>query len=338
MWHWKDPEPQSVQIVRLAQERRFTLPAAFSVATKKLTRLGDPDMRTVQQTPNGKWAVGRLDTPYRLEVSWGGTKADQYRVNTETGERTLIEKAVTRTMGISPDSKWFLYLKDKHVIAYNLETGEDAVISTTARRSAGSTPRMIIRTRFRRMAWRAGRRTARSVILNHRYDLWQIPLDGGKAVNLTQGAGEAQQIRFRLVRFDRAGRGGRGGRGGGGDASARRRRTTRASISRSRSTLSAYGDWTKKSGYYQVVGRQGADAAHLRRQADRTGGQGGEGRSRDLHRADVHGVPGLLGRARPRSRRRRRSRMRIRRSPSTRGAARCSSTTRTAKARSCRGR
>ena len=57
-------------------------------------------------------------------MSWGGTKADQYRINTETGERTLIEKSVTRTMGISPDSRWFLYLKDKHVRAYNLETGK----------------------------------------------------------------------------------------------------------------------------------------------------------------------------------------------------------------------
>src|SRR4030095_6312920 len=39
VWHWKDPEPQSVQIVRLAQERRSTYSAAFSVASNKLTRL-----------------------------------------------------------------------------------------------------------------------------------------------------------------------------------------------------------------------------------------------------------------------------------------------------------
>ncbi len=159
VWHWKDAELQSVQIVRLAQERRFTYPAAFSLATKKFARLGDPDMRAVQQTPNGKWAIGRLDTTYRLEVSWGGSKADHYRINTETGERTLIEKSVTRTMGISPDGKWFLYLKDKNVVAYNLETGRRR-ISTTATRSASWTPRMIIRTRFRRTAWRGGRRTA----------------------------------------------------------------------------------------------------------------------------------------------------------------------------------
>ena len=47
-----------------------------------------------------------------------------YRVNTATGERTLIDKTLSRTMGTSPDSKWFLYLKDKKVRAFNLETAK----------------------------------------------------------------------------------------------------------------------------------------------------------------------------------------------------------------------
>jgi dipeptidyl aminopeptidase/acylaminoacyl peptidase len=249
VWHWKDPDPQSVQVVRLAQERRFTYPAAFSVATKRLTRLGDPDMRVVQQTPNGRWAVGRLDTPYRLEVSWGGTKADQYRIDTETGERTLIEKAVTRTMGISPDSRWFLYLKDKHVFAYNLETGQKRDLDDGEKISwldAEDDHPYEIPT-YGVAGWS---KDGRSVILNHRYDLWQAPLDGSKAVNLTQGAGEAGKIRFRLVRFDRSGR---AGRGGGGGIFGQPVQDDEGIDLTKPLVLSAYGDWTKKSGYYQLV-------------------------------------------------------------------------------------
>jgi dipeptidyl aminopeptidase/acylaminoacyl peptidase len=251
VWHWKDPDPQSVQIVRLAQERRFTYPAAFSLATKKLTRLADSDMRLVQSTPNGKWAVGRLDTPYRLEVSWGGTKADQYRINTETGERTLIEKSVTRTMGISPDSRWFLYLKDKHVRAFNLETGKTLDLDDGEKISwldAEDDHPYEIPT-YGVAGWS---KDGRSVLLNHRYDIWQMPLDGGKAVNLTQGAGEAGKIRFRLVRFDRPrGPGGRGG-GGGGFGGGAAQDDEGVDLTKPL-TLSAYGDWTKKSGYYQVT-------------------------------------------------------------------------------------
>jgi dipeptidyl aminopeptidase/acylaminoacyl peptidase len=250
VWHWKDPDPQSVQMVRIQQERRFTYPASFSVATRKLTRLADSDMRAVQTTPNGKWGVGRLDTPYRLEVSWGGSKADQYRINTATGERTLIEKGVTRTMGISPDSRWFLYLKDKHVKAYNLETGKIQDLDDGEKISwldAEDDHPYEIPT-YGVAGWS---KDGRSVLLNHRYDIWQLPLDGSKAVNLTQGAGEAGKIRFRLVRFDRP-RSGRGGGGGGGIFGAPTQDDEGVDLTKPL-ILSAYGDWTKKSGYYQVA-------------------------------------------------------------------------------------
>ncbi|HEX8945125.1 MAG TPA: hypothetical protein VF785_18455, partial [Gemmatimonadaceae bacterium] len=129
VWHWKDAEVQSVQIVRIAQERRATLPAVFNVSTGKLVRVSDEVMRNVTPTPDPRWALGRIDTTYRGEVQWGGNKADFYRVNTETGDRALIDKGLTRTMGSSPDGKWFLYLKDKKVYAYNMETGRGVALA-----------------------------------------------------------------------------------------------------------------------------------------------------------------------------------------------------------------
>ena len=54
VWHWKDAEVQSVQVVRLAQERRSTLPAVFNVASNKLVRIADDVMRNVTPTPDPK--------------------------------------------------------------------------------------------------------------------------------------------------------------------------------------------------------------------------------------------------------------------------------------------
>jgi hypothetical protein len=153
-------------------------------------------------------------------------------------------------MGISPDSRWFLYLKDKHVFAYNLETGQKKDLDD-GEKISWLDARTITRTRSRRTAWRDGRRTGRSVLLNHRYDVWQMPLDGGKAVNLTQGAGEAGKIRFRIVRLDRP-RAAGGGGGGGGIFGTPVQDDEGIDLAKPL-TLSAYGDWTKKSGYYQLV-------------------------------------------------------------------------------------
>jgi hypothetical protein len=65
-----------VQIVRLAQERRATLPAVFNIASGKLVRVSDEVMRNVTPTPDPRWAIGRVDTTYRTEVQWGGSKSD----------------------------------------------------------------------------------------------------------------------------------------------------------------------------------------------------------------------------------------------------------------------
>ncbi len=120
VWHWKDQTPQSVQIVQLAQLRRATYPAVVFVAGGRFVRLGDDDMRTVQTAANSEVGVGRNDAAYRGEVAWGGSRADLYKVDIRTGQRTLIDKALSRTYGTSPDSKWFLYLKSGDARAFNL--------------------------------------------------------------------------------------------------------------------------------------------------------------------------------------------------------------------------
>jgi dipeptidyl aminopeptidase/acylaminoacyl peptidase len=253
VWHWKDAEVQSVQIVRLAQERRATYPAALFTATKKLVRLGDEDMRAVTPTANGKWGIGRNDAAYRGEVTWGGGKADYYRVNVETGERTLIAKTLVRTMGTSPDSKWFLYLKDKHVRATNLETMKTVDLDDGEKINFvdADDDHPYEKPSYGVAGWS---RDGKYVLLNHKYDVWAMPLESGSPVNVTAGAGAAQNIQFRLARLDRRGGGGRGGRGGGfggGGEDDEGIDLAKPQI------LSATGEWTKKSGYYTgTAGKQ----------------------------------------------------------------------------------
>jgi dienelactone hydrolase len=248
VWHWKDPDPQSVQMVRIAQERRSTYPAAFVLGSHRFVKLGDGDMRTVTPTATGTWAIGRIDTPYRGEVAWGGSRGDYYRVNTATGERTLIDRSLTRTMGTSPDGRWFLYLKDRHVRATNLETMKTVDLDDSEKISFldAQDDHPYEKPVYGVAGWS---KDGKSLLMYHRYDIWQLPLDGGRAVNLTQGMGEKESIQFRLVRFDGAARGGRGGRGGGFGAQG-----DDEGIDLSKPlTLSAYGEWTKKFGYYSLV-------------------------------------------------------------------------------------
>lgn len=230
VWHWKDERVQSIQMVRAAADARATIRAALDASSSKLTILSDDDMPTVTVTDDGRWAVGRMDKPYRLQVTWGGSPGDYYRINTATGERTLIVKNVQRTMGSSPDSKWFVYQKDKELWAYHLESGKTSNISKASGVSfideeddhpyekpthgiAGFT------------------RDGTALIVNHRFDLWKLPLEGGAPKNLTAGAGAKDSLELRVVDLDPE---------------------ERTIDLQKPVLLSAYGEWTKQTGYFRL--------------------------------------------------------------------------------------
>ncbi|KPK95588.1 hypothetical protein AMJ80_04735 [bacterium SM23_31] len=230
IWHWKDDRIQPVQIIQAERDRNFTYRAVFNLNDKRFVRLTDENMRSVSVTRDGKWGIGQNDKPYISD--WKPRVADYYRVNTTTGERTLIFKAHERTMGLSPDSKHYLYWKDSHVWDYRIETGEKINLTQNAPVSfvnvdydnPGEKPPYGV------TGWT---KDGSAVILTHKYDLWLQPLDGSMATNLTGGMGDKEEIVFRYVRTD----------------------TEERFIDLSKPILlSAFGQWTKKAGYFELKG------------------------------------------------------------------------------------
>jgi len=228
IFHWKDDQLQTVQKVQASRDRNFTYQAVFHLDTKRFVRLTDEKMRQISLTRNGKWGVGQDNQAYISD--WKPRVADYYRVNTGTGERTLMFKAHERTMGLSPDSKHFLYWKDHHVWDYRLETG--ATINLTKNASVSYINTEDDHTGSKRPYGVTGwTKDGQAVILTHRYDLYLQPLDGGEATNLTGGYGDDNDISLRYVRVD----------------------TEERFIDLSQPILlSAFGQWTKKAGYYEL--------------------------------------------------------------------------------------
>jgi acetyl esterase/lipase len=176
-------------------------------------------------------------------------------VDVATGARTLIDKGLSREYGTSPDSKWYLYLKNKQLRAFNLTDGTSSTLDAT-----GVAGKSFVNDdddhAYEKPIWGLGGWTKdnKSVLLYDKYDVWNVPLDGSKATNLTQGVGRAQGVQFRVVRFGAGGAGGRGGGGGRGGAGAA---ADSDGVDLSQPvTLSGYGDRTKKFGYWQVTAGQ----------------------------------------------------------------------------------
>jgi len=229
IFHWKDDRIQTVQMKRAEADRNFTYRSAIHLRQKRFLRLTDETMRTLSLTRDGLWGIGRDDRAYRSD--WKETQADYYRVNTATGERTLLARAQKRTLGLSPDSKHFLYWKEGHVWLYNLEANQHRNLTASA-------PVRFVNEQFDRAGTKPPYGVAgwtsdgNAVLLHHRYDLWLQPLDGSPASNLTGGHGDQQEMRLRYLQLD---------------PEAHFIDLTKPVL------LSAYGEWTKKFGYFELI-------------------------------------------------------------------------------------
>ena len=251
VWNTKDERIQSQQMTRAEQDRNFTYRESFDVANAKFVKLADSTMREVEISQDGRWAIGRDTRGYISDYK--RPAADIYRVNTSTGERTLIGKALLTgagTLGISPDGNTFLLWKDNKFQAYTLDAGTSKAVGGTVSfvdmeyDHPGPRPSYGI----------AGFTSdGKGVVAQTRYDLYLVPLDGSAPTNLTKGMGAKNEIEFRYaaVEADTSGPaappgafqgGGRGGRSTG----------TKIDLSKP-VTLSAYGQWTKKAGFYELA-------------------------------------------------------------------------------------
>jgi dipeptidyl aminopeptidase/acylaminoacyl peptidase len=230
VWHWKDERLQSVQKVEAERDRRFTYRSVFLLGPERFICLTDEAMRTIDISRTGKWAVGRDDKRYRLDVNRSMNTADYYRVDLDSGGRQPIVAMLPGRTQLSPDGEYFLYFKDSHFWAYEMEKENTANISESAPVSFVDTE-MDIPTDERPWGIAGWTKDGKGVIVYHKYDIWELKLDGSEAANLTRGAGDEKEIRFRYERLD----------------------SEEMYIDTSRPLLlSAYGERTKKAGYFRL--------------------------------------------------------------------------------------
>lgn len=231
VWHWKDETIQTVQMRRAEQAKKFTFLCSVDVASGRFNKLADDNMRMVMLSRHNQYAVGRDEKPYINDVNWGVSPADLYRVNLKTGAKELFAKDVKRPLGYSPDGRYYIFQLDSNLHVYDVNMGKLTNVSKSAPLKFMNMdhPYPHEKPPYGLAGWT---KDGKHVVVNHDFDLWMLALDGSKATNLTAGLGTKESIRFRYADIN----------------------TLEEYIDTKKPILlSAYGEWTKKSGYYAVI-------------------------------------------------------------------------------------
>ncbi|HXG55500.1 MAG TPA: hypothetical protein VNJ03_09010 [Vicinamibacterales bacterium] len=230
LWHWKDPRLQSQQEVQESMDRTFSYTAMYHVGPQKFVRLADDDLRSVSLAPKHKFAVGFDEREYELMGNMDGRRfRDVYVIDPATGARTLALKRSRYYNGTSPDGESLLYYEDGHFFVYSMKTGQSKNITMGAPVSFIDTENdvNVLKPPTQPMGWTKG---SRSVLISDNWDIWQVPVDGGKAVNLTVN-GKKDQIRYQRRHA----------------LEPVEQRAEGIDLSKPQ-YFSAYGEWTKKGG------------------------------------------------------------------------------------------
>jgi dipeptidyl aminopeptidase/acylaminoacyl peptidase len=230
VFHWNDDRIQTVQARQAESERNRTFRAALHIPTVRAAVLQDSTLTGITFGRDGRWAVawdGR-----NAVHDWQELGSNYYRIDVNTGARTPIIQDQLQTLGLSPDGRRYLYWKDQHVWAYELDT--DRHVNLTQR-----APVSFVNAEWDYLSTAPAYGVAgytkdgRGVVLNHRYDLYYVPFDGSAPRLLTNGIGSEHEIRFRYVRTD----------------------PDEQFIDLAQPLLlSAYGQWTKQAGFYELRG------------------------------------------------------------------------------------
>jgi dipeptidyl aminopeptidase/acylaminoacyl peptidase len=230
LWHWLDRRLQSQQEVQEAGDRSFNYLAQYRVQPKKFIRLADEDVRSVAIAPKQRFAIGQDDREYELLGNLDGRRfQDIYVIDMTTGARRLALKRARWYNGPSPDGKSFLYYEDGHYHVYSMESGQSRNVTMNVPMSFVNVEddHNVIKPPTGALGWA---KDSASVVLSDNWDIWQVPVASGQAVNLTQNGRKDQvryQRRYPLEPLEERARG--------------------IDLSRPQ-YFAAYGEWTKKAG------------------------------------------------------------------------------------------
>lgn len=202
LWHWNDPYPQPQQ-KRMADEvRDNTWESVFHIEKGSFVRLAREGIPDVTLSDDGRVGFAQTLQPYTKRVSYDGRYVDVYVFDTATGEETLVKQELYGRAMLSPGARYVFWFVEGDWYAYSIAAGTTA--NLTAELDVDfeqhDWDRPEPKGSYGIAGWTEG---DAAILINDRYDIWEISPDGENARRITEGYGRTQGLQMRCQRLDR---------------------------------------------------------------------------------------------------------------------------------------
>ena len=228
IWHTLDRDPVPQQRVRERQLRQVNYLSAWNVEAGGFVQLGDDLTEQTMMVDGGRHVIGRDETPHDEHAMFRQQFSDLYAIDVETGAKSKITDRMTGGGAASPDGRYIVWFSGDDWYSYDLENGETRAITDGMGATFVNLDVTPTREQMPSFGVAGWMEDGRSVLLNDRWDVWRVSLDGSGGEALTRGAAEG--IRYRIASRDLDG----DDDGIGSDETI---------------YYSVYGEWTKESGF-----------------------------------------------------------------------------------------
>ncbi len=211
VWNWKDLKIQPMQLLRKGRDEKKTFKAVFNINSQRVVPLANDStdwINPLQQGDNN-YALLVESKNYELSTSWAFPfPSDYYRINLNSGEKTVIGEAIGYNTSISPSGTYFVHFDGENRIWYctDIDTKEKNNISqmlTNKGQILVDLDREIPAKPFAYgiSGWSEDEEW---VLIRTKYDTWLVDPNGVKEpVSLTNGYADKNHIHTRYRRFDR---------------------------------------------------------------------------------------------------------------------------------------
>lgn len=201
IWHWKDPEIQPRQKITFKNDTAASFLSVWNLDNNKFFQFAKDTVPDAQISGNQKYVLISSDNKYK--PAFKEDYADVYIVNVKTGEQKLaFEKSLTAFYNFpqsSPDGKYLVYFKDKNWWTYNIGTGQNINLTQSIKSDFWNTrdDHPASKPPFGFGGWF---KNDKAFLVYDEYNVWSFNPDGKNSQKLTEG--EKDEVVYRVNRLD----------------------------------------------------------------------------------------------------------------------------------------